>query len=75
MKLYTKCFFYPIKQWIKTVFFEMSMLCPWKYCKFLGFTRNFFKSVRSYPLYLVEVIKETCNIELNQIEEYFELKD
>lgn len=38
-------------------------------------TMNFFKSVRSYPLYLVEVIKETCNIELNQIEEYFELKD
>ncbi len=34
-------------------------------------TMNFFKSVRTYPLFLVDLIKETCDIELNQIKEFF----
>ncbi|MFW9988127.1 MAG: phosphotransferase family protein [Candidatus Odinarchaeota archaeon] len=34
-------------------------------------TLNFFKSIKDYPLYLVELIKETCNIELSQIKNYF----
>jgi aminoglycoside phosphotransferase (APT) family kinase protein len=38
-------------------------------------SKNFFKVISEYPLYLAELVKETSNIRLNQIEEYFELKD
>lgn len=36
---------------------------------------NFFKSVRTYPLFLVDLISETCDVELKQIKEYFEAED
>jgi aminoglycoside phosphotransferase (APT) family kinase protein len=35
-------------------------------------TMNFFKTVKTYPLFLVDFIKETCNVYLHQIKEYFE---
>jgi len=38
-------------------------------------TMNFFKSVRTYPLFLVDLIRETCDVELKQIKEYFEAED
>jgi len=38
-------------------------------------TVNFFKSVKDYFLFLADLVKETCNIELNQIKEYFDLKE
>ncbi|MBA7520441.1 hypothetical protein ES705_12537 [subsurface metagenome] len=37
-------------------------------------TMNFFKSLKEYPLLLVELVKETCNIDLRQIEDYFNVE-
>lgn len=36
-------------------------------------TVNFFKTIIEYPLFLVELVKETCNIDLHQIKDYFEV--
>ncbi len=36
-------------------------------------TMSFFKSFKEYPLFLVELVKETCNIELHQIKDYFDV--
>ena len=37
-------------------------------------TMNFFKSINEYPLFLVELVKETCNINLRQIKDYFDVE-
>ncbi len=34
-------------------------------------TINFFKSIKEYPLFLVELVENTCDIELHQIWDYF----
>jgi len=37
-------------------------------------TMNFFKSVKEYPMLLVKLVKETCNIDLRQIKDYFNVE-
>ena len=37
-------------------------------------TMNFFKSVKEYPMLLVELVKKTCNIDLRQIKDYFNVE-
>ncbi len=34
-------------------------------------TMEFFKSIKEYPLFLVELVRDTCDIELRQIKDYF----
>ncbi|MHA1552424.1 MAG: phosphotransferase family protein [Candidatus Heimdallarchaeaceae archaeon] len=36
-------------------------------------TMNLFKSFKGYPLFLVDLVKETCNIDLRQIKDYFDV--
>ena len=37
-------------------------------------TVEFFKSIKEYPLFLVELVRGTCDIELRQIKNYFNYK-